>query len=390
MFLLCHSEKPMTPFETLLWNVWLPKVRSCLNNDWSPQEPQPAVKLYEAWSTFLPPFICDNVLDQLILPKIQQSVSDWNLRKDTMPLQSLVFPWLPHLGLRLEDVLGDAKRKIKSLLRNWSAGDGMPKDLAVWKDVSRSAIHSGVTSDLLLFQVFDAGDWDTMLLKYIVPKLGALLRNDFRVDPRKQNMEPLEQVLSWSTIIRPSIFSQLIETEFFPKWLDILHIWLIQPKVSFEEVAQWYQFWKEAFPANVQTMSGVFHGFTCGLQLMNKAIELGPDAPTRLPRPDHVLEQLPPTSPKRNGTPTPKVRPVRTQEVTFRSVVEDFAASHNLLFIPTGRAHEKSRMPLFRVSQTADGKGGLLVYILDEAIWAADGEEYRAITPQDMVVRASK
>jgi len=243
MFLLCHSEKPMTPFETLLWNVWLPKVRSCLNNDWSPQEPQPAVKLYEAWSTFLPPFICDNVLDQLILPKIQQSVSDWNLRKDTMPLQSLVFPWLPHLGLRLEDVLGDAKRKIKSLLRNWSAGDGMPKDLAVWKDVSRSAIHSGVTSDLLLFQVFDAGDWDTMLLKYIVPKLGALLRNDFRVDPRKQNMEPLEQVLSWSTIIRPSIFSQLIETEFFPKWLDILHIWLIQPKVSFEEVAQWYQFW---------------------------------------------------------------------------------------------------------------------------------------------------
>jgi len=229
-----------------------------------------------------------------------------------------------------------------------------------------------------------------MLLKYIVPKLGATLRNDFRIDPRKQNMEPLQQVLSWSTIIRPSIFSQLIETEFFPKWLDILHIWLIQPKVSFEEVAQWYQFWKESFPENVQTMSGVSHGFTRGLQLMNKAIELGPDAPSRLPRPDHLAEQQTPASPRRNGTPTPKVRATRIQEVTFRSVVEDFAASHNLLFIPTGRAHEKSRMPLFRVSQTADGKGGLLVYILDDAIWAPDGEEYRAITPQDMVLRASK
>lgn len=229
-----------------------------------------------------------------------------------------------------------------------------------------------------------------MLLKYIVPKLGAVLRNDFRIDPRKQNMEPLQQVLPWSTIIRPSIFSQLIETEFFPKWLDILHIWLIQPKVSFEEVAQWYQFWKDSFPENVQTMSGIARGFTRGLQLMNKAIELGPDAPTRLPRPDHAAEQQTPGSPRRNGTPTPKTRSTRTQEVTFRSVVEDFAASHNLLFIPTGRAHEKSRMPLFRVSKTADGKGGLLVYILDDAIWAPDGEEYRAITPQDMVLRASK
>lgn len=226
-----------------------------------------------------------------------------------------------------------------------------------------------------------------MLLKYIVPKLGALLRNEFRIDPRKQDMEPLQRVLLWSTVLRPSIFSQIIEMEFFPKWLDILHIWLIQPKVSFEEVAQWYQFWKVSFPENVQAMSGVSLGFTRGLQLMNKAIELGPDAPTRLTRPDYITEQVPST-PKRNGA-APKARPVRTQEVTFRSVIEDFAASHNLLFIPTGRAHEKSRMPLFRVSQTADGKGGLLVYILDDAIWAPDGDEYRAISPQDMVVRAS-
>lgn len=387
--LLCHSEKPMTPFESLLWNVWLPKVRSCLNNDWSPQDSQSAVKLYETWSTFLPPFIRDNVLDQLILPKVHQAVSDWNPRKDTVTLQSLVFPWLPHLGLRLEDVLSDARRRVKSLLRAWSAGEDVPQDLAMWKDVGEPAVRRKMANSFP-FQVFNVRDWDAMLLKYIIPKLGALLRSDFRVDPRNQNMVPLEQVLSWSTIIRPSIFSQIIETEFFPQWLDILYIWLIQPKVSFEEVAQWYQFWKESFPENVQAMSGVSQGFMRGLQLMNKAIELGPDAPTRLPRPDHVAEQQIPASPRRNDTATPKMRPTRSQEVTFRSVVEDFAASHNLLFIPTGRAHERSRMPLFRVSQTADGKGGLLVYILDDAIWAPDGEDYRAITPQDMVLRATK
>lgn len=230
-----------------------------------------------------------------------------------------------------------------------------------------------------------------MLLKYIVPKLGARLREDFRVNPRQQDMEPLQDILSWENLLRPSILSQILETEFFPKWLDVLHIWLIQPKPSFEEVSQWYQFWKQSFSENVQTMPGVSQGFTRGLQLMNKAIELGPDAPTRLPRPEHK----PPSGPSSRAA-TPKaeplrsVRPARTQEITFRSIVEDFASSHNLLFMPTGRAHEKSRMPLFRVSQTTDGKGGLLVYILDDAVWAPDGDDYRAISLESMVLRANK
>jgi tuftelin-interacting protein 11 len=47
-------------------------------------------------------------------------------------------------------------------------------------------------------------------------------------------------------------------------------------------------------------------------------------------------------------------------------------------------------MPLFRVSLTVDGKGGILVYIQDDAVWApvaADGG-YRAISLEDMVSRA--
>jgi tuftelin-interacting protein 11 len=226
-----------------------------------------------------------------------------------------------------------------------------------------------------------------MLLKYVVPKLGTILRNDFQINPRDQNMEPLQQVLEWVNVIRPSIFSQLIETEFFPKWLDVLHLWLIQPKVSFEEVAQWYSFWKGSFPEEVQNMAGVAHGFTRGLQLMNKAIELGPDAPSRLPRPDHRPEQPKTPVVKKNGTP--KVRAARTQEITFRSLVEEFAATHNLLFVPTGKAHEKSRMPLFRVSQTVDGKGGLQVFILDDAVWAVEGDDYKAISLEDMVLKAN-
>lgn len=239
-----------------------------------------------------------------------------------------------------------------------------------------------------MWQVFGTGDWDTMLLKYVVPKLGARLRDDFRVNPRNQDLAPLNDILLWDRILRPSIFSPLIEKEFFPKWLDVLYIWLIQPKVNLEEVSRWYSEWKKPFSEEALALPGIANGFTRGLQLMNKALELGPDAPTRLPRPEHGPSPSAATTASRQ--PTPKPRPARTQEITFRSIVEEYASSHNLLFIPTGKAHELSRMPLFRVSQSTDGKGGLLVYIQDDAVWAPDGDQYRAISLENMVLRATK
>ena len=235
------------------------------------------------------------------------------------------------------------------------------------------------------------GDWDTMLLKYVVPKLGARMREDFRVNPRNQDLKPLQDILVWETFLRPSILSQLLESEFFPKWLDVLHIWLIQPNASFGEVAKWYEDWKDIFSVNVQHMPAVANGFTRGLQMMNKALELGPEAAAQLPRPDHRIPLSSPSPKEPKARPaTAKPPPARIQEITFRSIVEEYASQHNLLFIPTGRAHEKSRMPLFRVSATTDGKGGLLVYILDDAVWAPDGDDYRAITLEDMVLRATK
>ncbi|KAF9006058.1 GC-rich sequence DNA-binding factor-like protein-domain-containing protein [Cyathus striatus] len=376
-----ETEKLMTPFESLLWNIWLPKVRTSINNDWSPDIPQPAVKLFEYWSTLLPPFIRDNLLDQLILPKVQKTIADWSPKRCEVSLQSIVFPWLPHVGLRLEDILGDARRKVKSLLKAWNMGDEKPKDLLAWKDV------------------FDAVYWDDMMLNYVVPKLAATLRDNFNINPRNQQMEPLEQVLQWSDTIRPSVFSQILEKQFFPKWLHVLHFWLTQPKVSFEEVAQWYSFWKQSFPESVQNMQGVSRGFTSGLQLMNKAIELGPEAPSRLSRPDFASNISVPSN-SRSGSAAKlskaPLRPsARTQEITFRSIVEDFAVEHNLLFIPTGRAHERSRMPLFRVSSTASGRSGLLVYLLDDAVWASrtagpagEAEDFTAISLEEMVQRA--
>lgn len=134
-------------------------------------------------------------------------------------------------------------------------------------------------------------------------------------------------------------------------------------------------------------MSGVERGFTKGLELMNKAIELGPGV-SQLPRPD-VRAGAIPVGPAKART-TAKVTPSRTREITFRSIVDDYASNHNLMFFPAGKVDEKTGHALFRVSKSADGKGGLLVYIADDAVWAMDGDQYRAISLEEMILRASK
>ena len=89
-------------------------------------------------------------------------------------------------------------------------------------------------------QVFSTKEWDELMLRMVVPKLGACLRDEFVINPRKQDMKPLEEwVLPWHRMLRASTFSQLLEANFFSKWLDTLYIWLIQPDFNPDEVANW-------------------------------------------------------------------------------------------------------------------------------------------------------
>ncbi|KAJ1306897.1 hypothetical protein OPQ81_007881 [Rhizoctonia solani] len=367
----------MTPYESLLWSVWLPRVRSSINNVWSATEPDSALTLFDNWRDLLPPFIHDNVLDQLIIPKIQKAVSEWNPKTAAQSLQAIVFPWLPHVGLRMEDLVGDAKRKVRSNLRGWKVGDGVPTDLIAWKDI------------------FGPKDWDNVLLKYIVPKLSSTLREDFSVNPRAQDLGPLHAVLEWEGIIRDSILARILEAEFFGKWLSTLHVWLTSKKPNFDEIVEWYKFWKEkVFPERLLEHQTVANGFERGLHLMNSAMALGPNAAAKLPKPDLTREPLTPGTKiggkgkAANGTTRPQ--PSYAADVSFRTIVDEFAAAHNLLLMPTQRTHERSRMPLYRVSNNASGKGGILVYLLDDVVWTGEGDDWKPVSLEEMVLRATK
>jgi tuftelin-interacting protein 11 len=375
-----EANRQMTAWESLLWTLWLPKVRSTINNDWDALHPRAAIHLVESWEPILPAFIRDNILDQLVLPKVRKAVDEWDSRKQSVSLYKIVWPWFPVLGDRMDEVLEGAKRRIRSVLRHWVVKDGVPKELSRWKK-----------------DIYSSSEWDKLVLQYIIPKLGVCLREDFAINPANQNMVPFSQwVMPWHELLRGSMMAHLLEVEFFPKWLDTLYIWLVHPGYKPDEVANWFLWWKEQFPAPVRESDATQHAFKQALDLMNQAVELGSLAPQKLRKP--VFQPLPPKklksssstkSKSKASTPVPRQPPPELTDITFRSLAEDFAAQNDLIFLPLGRSDTKTGKQLFKVSKGVDGRKGVTVYVGESAVFAL-GEDgtYRAISLEDMVKRA--
>ncbi|KAM0754996.1 TFP11-domain-containing protein [Meredithblackwellia eburnea MCA 4105] len=376
-----ERERSMTAYETLMWTVWLPRIRSAINNVWTPSVAAPAVTLFTTWLPLLPQFLRDNILDQLILPKVSQAIADWSpnsVKRGGPTLHAVVFPWLEHVGdERIDVLLDEAKRKVRGWLKSWKASDGVPAGMDNWRDA------------------FTVSDWDSLLLKNVLPQLGSLLRDSFTVNPRQQDVAPLEAVLAWAPLLRSTMMSQLLESGFFPKWLDALYVWLTSGSANFEQVADWYKYWKEFFPEDIVSLSGVSRGFRKGLDLMNQAMALGEDAKYRLKRPDSTPSSA--TSHKHHHKSKSSAAPPPTStstsaatagEISFRQIVEEMASESNLVMLSTGRTNEKGR-PLFRVSANIEGKGGVTVYLDEDVVFVAEeGGKFKPISVEEMVKRA--
>lgn len=140
-------------------------------------------------------------------------------------------------------------------------------------------------------------------------------------------------------------------------------------------------------------LPGVNAGFIQGLQLMNKAADLEPEERRYLPKPSLDVQPPLPASTPQLPILTKAPEPAE-EEVPFRVIVEEYIAEHNLFFVPLGRAHEITRLPMFRVSSSIEGKGGVTVYILDDVVWAmpAGGSEADRFKPtglDDLVLQAT-
>ncbi|KAJ3104740.1 hypothetical protein HDU97_008919 [Phlyctochytrium planicorne] len=382
--------RPMTCFEGLIYNVWLPRVRSAINNKWSPKQPDAFVRLLELWyplnitpevvlmegvfehsspksPQILPPWLYANVIQQLLLPKLRDTLDAWNARVDHEPVHVWLFPWLPILGDLFHQLFEPVHQKITVMFSEWFPDDQGPLEVLVpW------------------LEIFPESTRNSILNKSVLPKLVAILRLEFEVNPANQNNEALECVLPWKKFFTASTFSHLLETEFFPKWIKVLHAWLSSDDVSYEEVSQWYLAWKGYFPADVLEMPGVKMQFGVGLELMNKSISLregeslGP-VPKIIPYASlESMKKLVDGKKTKNASvkSLPEFQMKKASTLSLRDLLEKAAGDRGLVLLPSAKVHGLGK-PLLRLGGSTDGRdlGGVLLYIDDAVIFVQEGQQ---------------
>ncbi|KAF2200419.1 TFP11-domain-containing protein [Delitschia confertaspora ATCC 74209] len=367
-----RKKKYTTPYETMIYTLWLPKVRTTIINDWDPQMPTALLALVEAWRDILPEFVYNNMLNQLVVQKLSAAVRNWNPRtslkkKHSAPLPHIwLFPWLPYLSEHHTDpkgssgLLTDVKRKFRVALDTWDLSRGVMPGLEHWREVLR-------------------GELDSALIRHLLPRLASLLRLDFEVNPADQGIQPLEQVLAWKSFFKPSVMGELLVAEFFPKWLAILHSWLTADP-NYEEVGQWFTWWKGVFSEDINNARSVAQMWEKGLEMINQALDLGDRARTDLPLPKAPTHRpVAPDTPSRAEAGAKAVRSAKKKEIfeetTFKDVVEAWCGEQNLLLIPLREAHQVTGLPLFRITASATGRGGVVVYMKGDVIYAQNKKD---------------
>ncbi|KAF7592652.1 hypothetical protein BBP40_012614 [Aspergillus hancockii] len=358
------QRQSTSPYESMIYTLWLPRVRSALLNDWDVYDPKAATSLVVAWKEIIPSFVLANVLDQLVVPKLTGALKEWkprsSSRRHTSSHHSSRFPWWLFTWLQYLDdrhtnpkqptgLLSDAKRKFRILLDTWDLGKGLIDGIQLWRDALGS-------------------EFDVCLRNHLLPRLGRHLREDFEVNPQDQDLIALENVVKWKDYFKPNVIGLLLVAEFFPKFHNILYIWLTNDP-NYEEVGEWFSWWRTQIPEEINELTIVDDEWKKALRTMDLASQLGDRAATELPPP--TTEQVPEEKKPPMPAEAPKAprKPKVVEEIAFKDILEAWCAEQGLIMLPLREAHPQNGQPLFRITASATGKGGVVAFVQGDVVW---------------------
>lgn len=375
-----RRQKATTAYETLIYTVWLPKMRTTITN-WNVLEHPAMTGVVQAWRPLLPPFVYTHLLDQLIVPRLVAGLQTWDPRKrnhhhkhqtlrHAQP-HTWIFPWLPYLPPYQLDpkarsgLLVDFKRRLRQVLDTWDVSSVLPA-LNEWRDLLRTEL-------------------DHILVRHVLPRLAFHLSSNFNVDP-SADMSPLDDVLRWQPLFKVDVMARLLVAEFFPKWLATLHLWLTTDEADFTEIGEWVKWWQQQLPEKLNTHSSVTEQWQKGTKMITDALDLqGSGVPlSKLPAP-----AAGPTKPvakeMAKKTDAPKGPPrLYLDAVDFKDEVESWCAQEDLTMVPLREAHPMNGQPLFRITASATGKGGVIVFVQGDLVFAQKKGDRSAYYPIEL------
>ncbi|KAK6435035.1 hypothetical protein LTR95_008784 [Oleoguttula sp. CCFEE 5521] len=376
-----RRPKSTSPYETMMYTLWLPKVRTAITN-WSVLDRAPLEVLISSWRPLLPAFIYTNLTEQLLVPKLITALESWDPRPRAhhhkpnplkqAPPHTYLLPWLQYLPAQHSDpsapisLLSDIKRKLRRVLDTWDAAFSLLPGLLEWRTV------------------FPTADFDTMLIRHLLPRLALHLSAKLDIDPSDQDLTPLENTFIWSPYFTPTVMARLLVAEFFPKWLSTLHLWLTSPSASFGEIGEWLKWWPKQFPASLRSHADVQREFNKGNTMVNSALDLlDNDQPLSLLAPPAAGPARPVTMPTSRAPATAATRK-EDVEIDLRGAIEAWCADEDLSLIPLREAHPGSGLPLFRLTASASGKGGVVVYLKGDLVWAQKKSDRTVYEPVEL------
>jgi tuftelin-interacting protein 11 len=340
----------MDPFHVVMWEAWMPSVRAA-TAAWNTREYEKIIDFLEVWKDIIPRWMWSNILDQLVLPKLQDNVEKWDPLTDRVPIHSWLHPWLPFLGQQLEIVYPTIRNKLATCLTNWHPSDRSAMLILLpWKEV------------------FPKGSLQAFVLKNIMPKLEAVMYK-LIVNPGQQKLDEWNWVMEWKDLLPPMSLVNLLDTHFFrAKWFPVLSGWL-NHNPNYIEVVNWYKGWKTMVPEDILKYPQIKNWFSQALDMMTRVTNMSSGHPmSRQPGATDTILQLCSNEPGIT-TQTPAAPPpprltsssISMKEVartavemshSYKDLVGRRCEERGILFAPAVPARWKEGKPIYRVGNS--------------------------------------
>lgn len=367
-----HS-KSSTVYESMIFKIIYPKILNSIERKWDVYDPMALQNLLEAWEGLLPSFLRYQIVNKVVVRKLNSAVTSWNPKhKKAHKLPHLwLFPWLQYLPVYHADpqntngLVSNIKRKFRQLVDSWDFHKGVVPGLHQWRDV----LHASSKND----------QWTPLIMNHVLPSMSRFLKNEnnFMINPNDQApfMSSLQGILEWQDIIKSRIVAQVIVESVFPLWHNVLHQWLILAGPN-EEIGLWFEWWKnEVFPDEIKSTKIIQDEFDKGHEMIKQALDLGSHVAELLPAPISY-SKLPDPHIKHIVSPIPQILDLNS----LRKRVENWCAENDLQFLPEKKIFYPAG-PLHRITAAGNGKNGTLVFIKGDKIWALSkkGQELNEI-----------
>uniref|UniRef100_A0A1B6GH69 G-patch domain-containing protein n=2 Tax=Cuerna arida TaxID=1464854 RepID=A0A1B6GH69_9HEMI len=304
------------PYHKLLWDTWMPCVRIAVSA-WQCRKFEPMIDFLDTWIPLIPGWILDNILQQLILPRLHHEVEEWNPLTDTIPIHTWTHPWLPLLGKYLSTTIFPVIRhKLSAALVSWH-----PSDCS-----ARLMLRPWVG-------VFSKGELDAFLINNIVPKLHLTLQ-EFVVNPHQQHLDNWNWVMEWAELLPSHAMASLLDKSFFPKWLQVLTLWLnLNP--NYDQVTNWYSGWKGMVPDSLMAEPLVKEHFRAALEMMNRSV--GGTPVPQPPQPDTSQAQA------RYQGIAESVRTAQQIPQGFKELVQKRCEERGIVWLPIPNRYREAK-----------------------------------------------